>query len=224
MGRGQFMWLEAFELLSPRRASRHGMPQNCCYGSCVPTPTQRIRVPTIRFDATLYTIDKWTIFRLPGQASKKLPSRGQVAVQGTINGHEFQTVLEPDGNSGHWMRVDEKLQQTAGISAGDTATLEIDSTKDWPEPNVPQDLKTALTAAPQKIQELWKDITPMARWEWVRWVNATNNRDTRTRRVEVTISKMNSGKRRPCCFDLAACTDPNLSRNGRLLEPAQLSS
>jgi hypothetical protein len=177
-------------------------------------------VPTIRFDATLHTIDEWTILRLPEKASEQLLSRGQVAVQGTINGHGFQTVLEPDGCSGHWMRIDERQQKTAAISAGDTAILEIEPLKDWPEPNVPQDLETALAAAPQKIQALWRDITPMARWEWVRWVNATKNPDTRKRRVEVSISKMKSGKRRPCCFNLAACTDPYLSRNGRLIDPA----
>jgi hypothetical protein len=143
-----------------------------------------------------------------------------VAVQGTINGRAFQTVLEPDGCSGHWVEIDRKLQRTAALGAGDTATLEIAPLKDWPEPNVPQDLETALATAPEKIQELWKDITPMARWEWVRWVNATQNPETRKRRVEVSISKMSSGKRRPCCFNLAACTDPNLSRNGRLMEPA----
>ena len=174
----------------------------------------------IRFDAALYKIDKWTILRLPEKASGKLSSRGQVAVQGTINGYGFQTVLEPDGDRGHWMRIDEELQQAAALSAGDTATLEIESLKDWPEPNVPRDLRGALAAAPQKIQDLWKDITPMARWEWVRWVNATQNPDTRKRRVEVSISKMKSGKRRPCCFDLAACTDPNLAKNGKLVEPA----
>jgi Domain of unknown function (DUF1905)/Bacteriocin-protection, YdeI or OmpD-Associated len=182
--------------------------------------TQRSEVLTIRFDATLYTIDKLTLLRLPAKASGKLPSRGQVAVQGTINGHGFQTVLEPDGNFGHWMRIDRKLQQTAALRAGDTATLEIESLKDWPEPHVPQDLETALAAAPQTIKGLWKEITPMARWEWVRWVNATQNPDTRKRRVEVSISKMKSGKRRPCCFNLAACADPNLSKNGRLIEPA----
>jgi hypothetical protein len=182
--------------------------------------SQRTGVPTIRFDAELYTIDKSTILRLPEKASGKLPSRGQVAVQGTINGHVFQTVLEPDGYFGHWMRIDEELQQTAALSAGDTATLEIESLKSWPEANVPQDLETALEAAPQKIQDLWKGITPMARWEWVRWVNATQNPDTRKRRVEVSISKMKSGKRRPCCFNLAACTDPNLSKQGRLIKPA----
>jgi hypothetical protein len=180
--------------------------------------TQRTKAAVIRFDATLSAIGTSTVLRLPETASKDLPSRGQVAVHGTINGVEFSTVLEPDGRFGHWMRVDDTLQHAAGISAGDTAAIDIEVTRDWPEPSVPQDLATALAAAPQKIQNLWDQITPMARWEWVRWVNATNNPDTRTRRVEVSISKMKNGKRRPCCFNLSACTDPDLSKNGRLLE------
>jgi hypothetical protein len=182
--------------------------------------SRRTAVPTISFDATLDTIDQSTILRLPETASRKLPSRGQVAVQGTINGSGFQTVLEPDGAAGHWMNVDGKLQRAAALRAGDVATLEIETLKDWPEPKVPQDLDSALAIAPQRIRDLWTSITPMARWEWVRWVNATQNPDTRKRRVEVTISKMESGKRRPCCFNLAACTDPNLSKNGRLIEPS----
>ena len=180
--------------------------------------TQRTQA-AIRFGATLSTIGTSTVLRLPETVGKNLPSRGQVAVRGTINGVEFQAVLEPDGNFGHWMRVDDTLQHDAGVSAGDTATLDIEVTKDWPEPSVPQDLATALAAAPEKIQDLWNETTPMARWEWVRWVNATKNPDTRRRRVDVSISKMTSGKRRPCCFNLSACTDPDLSKNGRLLEP-----
>ena len=159
------------------------------------------------------------MLRLPETASKDLPSRGQVAVHGTIDGVEFQTVLEPDGNSGHWMRVDDTLQHAAGITAGDTAALDIEVTKDWPEPSVPQDLATALAAAPQKIQNLWNEITPMARWEWARWVNATKNLIRADDGPDVSISKMQSGKRRPCCFNLSACTDPDLSKSGRLLEP-----
>jgi len=181
---------------------------------------QRKEQPRIRFDAALQTIDQWRILRLPEKASGKLPSRGQVAVQGTINGHRFQTVLEPDGHSGHWMRIDGKLAHTAALASGEAATLEIEPLEDWPEPNVPRDLEAALAAAPQKIQDLWRAITPMARWEWVRWVNATQNLDTRKRRVEVSISKMQNGKRRPCCFNLSACTDPNLAKNGRLIESA----
>ena len=81
--------------------------------------TQRAEGAAIRFGATLSAIDTATVVRLPETASKDLPSRGQVAVRGTINGVGFQTVLEPDGNSGHWMRVDDTLQHAAGISAGD---------------------------------------------------------------------------------------------------------
>jgi hypothetical protein len=181
--------------------------------------TQRTEEATIHSTAVVSTIDTTTVLRLPETVSKELPSRGQVAVHGTINGVEFQTVLEPDGNLGHWMRVDDTLRRGAGISPGDTATLDIEVTKEWPEPSVPRDLENALAAAPQKVQNLWHEITPMARWEWVRWVNATKNPDTRRRRVEVSISKMQSGKRRPCCFNLSACTDPDLSKNGRLRKP-----
>jgi uncharacterized protein YdeI (YjbR/CyaY-like superfamily) len=85
---------------------------------------------------------------------------------------------------------------------------------------VPRDLAAALAGAPQEIQNLWGEITPMARWEWVRWVNATASPATRQRRVEVSISKMDNGKRRPCCFDLSSCTDPALSKNGKLRGPA----
>jgi hypothetical protein len=177
---------------------------------------QREGTPTIRFAAPPQRIDRWTIVQLPREASARLPSRGQVAVAGTINGHEFSAVLEPDGSSGHWLKLDGKLKKAAGASSGGNLRLEIQPLKEWPEPNLPEDLETALRASPLKIRALWEDITPMARWEWVRWVDATRNPETRKRRVEVSISKLNSGKRRPCCFNLASCTDPDLSQNGRL--------
>ena len=43
--------------------------------------------PAVRFEATPYAIDGSTILRLPEKASNQLPSRGQVAVQATSNGH-----------------------------------------------------------------------------------------------------------------------------------------
>jgi hypothetical protein len=180
----------------------------------------RNRVSAIRFEATPVAIGDRAILRLPENASEKLPSRGQVAVQGTINGREFETVLEPDGYFGHWIDVDEKLRRAAQVTVGDSAKLEIELRADWPEPRVPNDLGAALAAAPPEVRALWDDITPMARWEWVRWVNATGNADTRNRRIEVTISKLMSGKRRPCCFNLASCTDPTVSRSGKLVAPA----
>lgn len=174
----------------------------------------------IRFEAELSTIDNTHLVRLPKSATEQLPSRGQVAVHATLNGHPFETVVEPDGRRGHWVRVDQPLQQAVGIDAGETAALTLEVARTWPEPDVPQDLSAALAAAPPRIRDLWQDLTPMARWEWVRWVQATRNPATRQRRVEASISKMDGGKRRPCCFDLSSCTDPDLARSGKLREPA----
>jgi Bacteriocin-protection, YdeI or OmpD-Associated len=63
------------------------------------------------------------------------------------------------------------------------------------------------------------DITPLARWDWIRWIGATRNRDTRAIRMEKTLSKLRSRKRAACCFNRRQCTDPSMSRNGMLLEP-----
>jgi uncharacterized protein YdeI (YjbR/CyaY-like superfamily) len=178
-----------------------------------------VATATIRFDAVVQAAHGQTFLKMPKPASQKLPSRGQVAARATINGQAFQTVVEPDGSFGHWIRVDAKLQKEAGVGAGDKATVEVEPTKEWPEPAVPPDLKKALAAASPKIRELWDAITPMARWEWVRWVNETKNKDTRKKRVGVTISKLSGGKRRPCCFNLSSCTDPNLAKSGKLVEP-----
>jgi hypothetical protein len=180
---------------------------------------RRLDEQTIRFESALCALDGQAVLRLPEPASKKLPSRGQVAVRGTLNGHPFRTVLEPDGTSGHWMKVADEQLRSAALHAGDSAKVTIEPLQEWPEPDVPGDLEAALRRAPQRIRDMWADITPMARWEWVRWVNATRNPDTRKRRVEVSISKMNGGKPRPCCFNLAACTDPDLARNGKLVGP-----
>jgi len=171
----------------------------------------------VRFDSSVSVVGTTTLVRLTDEASRSLPSRGQVSVRGTLNGHEFQTVVEPDGLRGHWIRIEPELQKAAGLKAGASAGVTIEVTPEWPEPEVPNDLKTALEAAPAAVQASWHDITPMARWEWVRWVNATANPATRERRVEVSISKLDSGKRRPCCFDLSACTDPSVSKSGKLV-------
>jgi antitoxin component of MazEF toxin-antitoxin module len=177
---------------------------------------------TIRFKSTLYTLKDWLILPVPKDESVKLSSRGQISIIGTLNGHEFSTVLEPDGRWSHWMRVSDELQKAAGVKSGDEVTVEMTTSSIWPEPVVPKDLKEALDVAPQKVKDKWKDITPMARWEWIRWMNATLSQETRKVRIEKTISKLNGKHRRPCCFNLAACTEPYLMKSGRLMEPEEV--
>lgn len=174
-------------------------------------------MPTpIAFSTQLEVINDRPILRLPADASAKLPSRGQVAAHGQVGGVDFATVIEPDGMRGHWINVTEELSAQLKANHAETVDVALTPTKEWPETAIPDDFGAALDDAPE-LSEVWAGLTPMARWEWVRWIQATKNVDTRARRVEVAVSKLESGKRRPCCFDLASCTDPELAKSGKLL-------
>ena len=175
---------------------------------------------TIRFETTPLKIGDWTILRLPESASAKLPSRGMTLVEGDINGLRSKIVLEPDGKGSHWFRVDSGLRAAAGIDTSRTVTMAVEPSKEWPEPDLPADLKKAL-ASDSQANVLWLKITPMARWDWLRWIRATNNQETRSRRIEAALSKLKAGERRPCCFNRNLCTEPEVSKNGVLIEPTQ---
>ena len=120
---------------------------------------------------------------LPKDASAKLPSRGMTSVEGTINGVPFHATLEPDGQKGHWLKVDRKLSKVAGANEGDVVTLEITPSEVEPEPEVPADLRKALAAADPKAREVWSDITAVARRDWIHWMTSAKQQETRTRRV-----------------------------------------
>ena len=169
------------------------------------------------YDTKLETIGSWSILRLPTEASKILPSRGMNMVSGTINGQPFQAAAEPDGFGGHWLGWKELIPQLAGISEGDSVKLEIEPTKEWPEPEVPQDILAGLATVPP-AEKLWQELTPNAHWEWLRWIRSTSNPETRQRRIAVACSKLKSGMRRPCCFNRNLCTVSEISKNGVLLD------
>ncbi len=180
----------------------------------------------INFETKLIKIKDWTILHLPSDVSEKLPSRGMTMVKGTINDVPFKTLLEPDGMYGagkkpsHWFAPDKKLLSDAHASAGDNVKVSLESTKEWVEPEVPEDMQKALKSSP-KAQALWNDTTPLAHWDWVRWVRAVKTEDTRKKHLEVMLDKLNKGMRRPCCFNRNMCSEPYVSHNWALLEPAR---
>lgn len=153
--------------------------------------------------------EEWTFLRLPTEASKKLPTRSMVSVEGTLDCVEFWTTLLPDGEGGHWMKVEKKLQGKA--KPGDTVEVEIAPMAKEPEPTVPLDMEQALATAPPKAMETWKSITPLARRDWCFWVVSAKKAETRAKRIDVAIDKLSKGNRRPCCFDRSGMYDKSLA-------------
>lgn len=64
---------------------------------------------------------------------------------------------------------------------------------------IPADLSKAIKSNPA-ARDLWTDITPLARNEWICWVTSAKKKETRNRRITVGLDKMRKGMRRPCCW------------------------
>ena len=180
----------------------------------------------IQFTTKLFKINSWTILRLPEDSSAMLPSRGTVMIKGTINGAPFKTLLEPDGRYGpgqkpsHWFKIESSLQKEAKAHAGDLVTVELETTSEWINPELPPDMKKALTAN-KEIHKFWNSTTPLAKWEWMRWVRAVKTEKTRKHHIDVMLSKLSKGMRRPCCFNRNLCSEPKVSHNWVLLQPKE---
>lgn len=177
----------------------------------------------IHFDTKLYRIGNWTILRLPEESSAQLPSRGQTMVEATINGYTFQTPLEPDGQWSHWLHINQDLSQKIKAGPDKRVSVDMQPINTWTEPAVPSDILQALSAHP-KAKALWQAITPLARWEWVRWIRSTANQTTRLKRIEVACSKLENGKRRPCCWNRNLCSEPSVCKSGVLHKPRTLET
>src|SRR5881394_4626622 len=71
------------------------------------------------------------------------------------------------------------------------------------EARVPTDLRKALAAAPVAKTQ-WRDLTPIARRDFISWMDSAKQPETRRRRIERACSMLAAGKRRPCCYSIVS--------------------
>ena len=64
---------------------------------------------------------------------------------------------------------------------------------------LPGDLRTELVAHSEAL-EAGTDITPLARNEFICWVEDAKQQTTRERRIRRTREELEDGMRRPCCW------------------------
>lgn len=154
---------------------------------------------------------EWCFLRLPQQASDRLPSRGMVSVAGFFEEVSFVATLAPDGEGGHWLRVEPALLEATNSRAGDPVRLEIAPVEREPEPVVPPALEAALASAPAAARETWNATTPIARRDWIQWITSAKREETRIKRLAAACDMLAKGKRRPCCFDRSGMYDKSLA-------------
>src|SRR5690606_10425766 len=171
--------------------------------------------PTVRCKARLLRPAEpanaaWTFLVLPAAASAKLPTRSMVSVEGELAGQPFQATLAPDGRGSHWLKVERALREAAGAAAGDTVPLVLTPVAREPEPELPADLRKALSGSPA-ARATWDDITAVARRDWIHWISSGKTAETRVKRIATACDKLAAGQRRACCFDRSGMYSKSMS-------------
>ena len=64
---------------------------------------------------------------------------------------------------------------------------------------LPADLRKAIASDPL-VLGAWEDITPLARNEWICWIESAKKLPTRSKRIDWGCENLEDGKRRPCCW------------------------
>ena len=79
--------------------------------------------------------------------------------------------------------------------------------------DLPVDLGDALRSSPRALAA-WRDITPLARNEWICWIESAKKPETRTKRINWGRENLEGGKRRPCCWPGCAHRERGPVREG----------
>jgi uncharacterized protein YdeI (YjbR/CyaY-like superfamily) len=64
---------------------------------------------------------------------------------------------------------------------------------------LPDEFRDALILDPVALAT-WDDITPLARNEYICWIQSAKKPETRRKRIDWGRSSLRDGKRRPCCW------------------------
>ena len=166
------------------------------------------------FRTNITNINSWNIIHLPKAISNKLSSRGMLIIEARINDCIFKVELEPDGSGSHWLKLSDDFMDKIKANQNDEISIEFEETK-WFKPQIPLDFIASLED--ENLLDAWNLLTTKAQWEWIRWIRFTKNEVTRQKRIKTACSMLQSGKKRPCCFDQTRCTQTHVCNSGVLL-------
>jgi hypothetical protein len=181
-------------------------------------PTSKPLSKTLKvetFEAVLErTADRlrWVIARIPFDAVKLWGRRGQLKVQGEINGFAFSATLFPDGQGGHFLLVNKKMLRGGKAAPGLTAKFSLQP--DTSPRLAPPPAKELLHELGQskRLLKFFESLSPSRRHEIAKWVAEPKGEESRRRRAlqiaERLMETMEAERELPPIMQLAFRQNP----------------
>jgi hypothetical protein len=116
------------------------------------------------------------------------------AVVATVNGYSWRTTVTRMRGE-FLVGLSKAVRESAGVQAGDTATLELALDAEPREVEVPSALAAALAADPA-ARAAYEGLAFTHRKEFARWIEEAKREETRDRRVAQTLEMLRTGQTR----------------------------
>jgi hypothetical protein len=167
---------------------------------------------------------RWVIARIPFDAAKLWGKRGQLRIQGEINGFSFRSTLFPDGNGRHFLIVNKKLLSGGKTAPGLTAKFRLQpDTTPRPAPPPAQELLCELGQS-KRLLRFYESLNPSRRREIAKWVAECKTPDALQRRsrqiAERLMETMDAERDLPPVMQLAFRQNPRAAEQWERMSPS----
>jgi uncharacterized protein YdeI (YjbR/CyaY-like superfamily) len=167
---------------------------------------------------------RWVIARVPFDAANLWGKRGQIKIQGEINGFAFGATLFPDGQGSHFLIVNKKMLAGGKTAPGQTAKfcLQPDTTP-CVAPSPPEELLRELRES-KRLLKFFESLSPSRRHEIAKWIAQCKTSEARTRRsqqiAERLMETMEAERGLPPIMQLAFRQNPRAAEQWQRMSPS----
>jgi uncharacterized protein YdeI (YjbR/CyaY-like superfamily) len=153
----------------------------------------------------------WVIIRIPFDVARLWGKRGQIRVQGDINGFSFSSSLFPTGKGSHFLLVNKKMQKGGKTAPGLSAKFRMQPDTAPRDVAPPKELLSELGQS-KRLLKFYESMNHSSRHWIAKWTADPKSSDARIRRaqqiVERLMETMEAEKELPPMIELALRQNP----------------
>jgi hypothetical protein len=131
---------------------------------------------------------------IPFDVEQTFGARGRVPVRGTLNGAPFRSSVFRMGGDCHFMVVNRKMREAAGVRGGETVPVVMERDTEERTVTPPADFARALKAN-KDAKATWDKLSYTHRREHVEHIEEARKPETRLRRIEKSVELLAAGRK-----------------------------
>ncbi|HEX8119130.1 MAG TPA: YdeI/OmpD-associated family protein [Pyrinomonadaceae bacterium] len=131
---------------------------------------------------------------IPFDVEKTFGARGRVPVRGTINGAPFRSSVFRMGGDCHFMVVNRRMREAAGVRGGETVPVTMERDAEPRTVTPPADFSRALKSN-KEARATWDKLSYTHRREHVEHIEEAKRPETRLRRIEKSVETLAAGRK-----------------------------